>query len=248
MKKILLIGCLTLAAACQPAAPTSAPFSTPFATVQPPTVTATAAPTFTPTPAHTPTPIPLFFTENFDSDPAAWSSFQTSGESTPVVNTQDGSLSIDFSSPNTWYYAIHNAHDYTNVHVDAAFDSGGNEPLAMGLICMYSENKGWLEYNFSTDGTYNILRGEWLATGIARYTPIANDASEYLVPGRTEYEIGITCETKTLWLYINGKLFKKINIERYQMMEGKVGIAAAVFENAPATATFDWFKVSEPGE
>jgi hypothetical protein len=248
MKKLLLIGLLTLTVACQPATSTLAPESTLTATHLTPTAPVTVTPTLTPTPLVTPTSVPFFFSEEFDSTLDAWSSFVTSGETTPNVTVQNSSLIINFPEPNTWYYAIHNAHDYSNVHVDTKFDSSGNEPTSLGLICMYSEDKGWFEYNFSSDGTYNVLLGQWLANGIARYTPIVTDTSEYLTPGRTNYGMGITCEAGELWLYINEKLFRKLNVSRYELTRGKVGIAAAAFENVPLTASFEWFKVSEPSE
>ena len=248
MKKIFLIGLLALTAACQTATSTLAPESTPTAPPQTPTMPATVppAPTFTPT--SLPTPVPQYLTDEFDSTLGVWSSLLTSGETTPQICFENGSLQLAFSSPHTWFYAIHNAHDYETVHLDAKFNSSGSQPVTTGLICNYSEANGWLEYNFSTDGTYNILRGQWVATGIAQYLPVINDGSEYLTPERTDYEIGITCEPKTLWLYINGKLFRKLDISHFELTGGKVGIAAAVFENVPVTAYFEWFKVSKPTE
>ncbi len=254
MKKALLIGLLAFTTAClspsggQSVTATPAPASTPTAQPHTPTVTATVTPTSIPSPTITSTPVPLYFNEEFDSDLSAWTSFITNGDSAPEVTLADGTLNLDFTQPNTWYYAIHNAHDYSLVHVEASFNSTDPETASVGLICMYNEKKGWFEYTFSSDGTYNLLLGQWLAQGIARYTPIVHNTTEYLTRGRTNYEIGITCEEKVLWLYIDGKLFRKIDVSRYGLREGKVGIAAAVFENVPATASFDWFRVSAPGE
>jgi hypothetical protein len=248
MKKFLLAGCLLIAAACQPVTATPAPKSTPPAPRQTPTIPATVTQTLTPTLTFTPTLVPLYFSEEFDSDLSAWNSFVTSGDSPPQVSLQNGSLTLSFASPNTWYYAIHNAHDYSLIHVDASFDSTDSETTSLGLICMYSENGGWFEYTFSSEGTYNLLLGQWLAEGVARYTPIVYDSTEYLSLGRTDYEIGLTCEEKVLWLYIDGKLFRKLNVARYGLKEGKIGIAAAVYENVPVTAYFDWFRVSEPAK
>ncbi len=248
MKKFLLIGLLALTVACQSATSIPAPESTPTTPPQTPTISVTDTPAFTATPAPSPTPIPLFFTEEFDLDLGAWISFQTSGDSNPQVSTQNGLLVISFSSPHTWYYAIHNAYDYLKVHVDTKFDSTNAETNSMGLVCMYSDANGWYEYNLSSDGTYNILFGQWLTQGIAQYKPIVSDTTEYLTRGRTDYEIGITCEKDILLLYINSKLFRKLDVSRYGLEKGKVGIDAAAFENAPVTAYFEWFKVSEPTE
>jgi hypothetical protein len=248
MKKFLLTGCLILINACQSVTSTPAPESTPTTAPQTPTMTATVTSTFTSTPSPSPTPIPLFFTEDFDFDLGAWISFQTSGDLTPPATLQNGLLVISFASPHTWYYAIHNAHDYFKIHIDTKFDSTDAGTASMGLVCMYSEAKGWYEYNISSDGTYNILLGQWVAQGIAQYRPIVHNNSEYLTPGRTAYEIGLTCEKDFLWLYINGKLFRKLDVSRFGLEGGKVGIAAAVFENVPVTAYFESFEVSEPPE
>jgi hypothetical protein len=254
MKKLSLIGCLALLVACLPPSgieqgtPTLALDPMPTATVRTPTVIASVTPAFTSAPIPSPTSIPLFFTEEFDSTLESWTSFLTSGESTPRVDLRSGSLDIVFSSPNTWYYALHNAHEYERIHVDAKFDSSGNQPATIGVICNYDEEDGWFEFNLSTDGTYSVLYGQLIATDIAQYRPIVNETSEYLTPGRTDYEIGLTCEPGLLWLYINGKLFRKLDVARFELDGGKVGLAAAIFENTPVTAHFDWFRVSQPAE
>jgi hypothetical protein len=115
----------------------------------------------------------------------------------------------------------------------------------MGLICRYGD-AGWLEFNIASDGTYNVLFGDWLAEGIAQYTPIATDSVEYIHPGTFDYEIGLTCQENYVLLHVNGKLFRKIDVARFQLIEGRVGLSAASFEEFPMIASFDWFKVGEP--
>jgi hypothetical protein len=200
--------------------------------------------TFTPAPTLTPTPVPLFFTEEFNTDLGAWASFQTGGVNAPTVALENDFLRIDFPSPNTWYYAIHNAHEYSGVFISANFS--GTPTGSLGLICNYSETKGWYEFNVASDGTYSILFGQWMAEGIAQYTPIENEGSEYLQAGSLNYEIGLTCQDNILLPHINGKLFRKLDVTRYGLTEGKIGINASSFEEVPMIATIDWVKVSEP--
>ena len=239
MKKIfLLFGCLILITACQNTA------VTPLAATQTPPAPATATLALTPAPAVTSTPEPLFFTEDFNTDLGAWASFQTGGAEEPTVNLENDLLRINFSSPNTWYYAIHSAHKYSNVFVTAKFS--GAPSGSLGLICDYSESNGWYEFNIVSDGTYNVLFGQWLAQGIAQYTPIESKMTEYLKPGKLDYEIGLTCQENTLLLHINGKLFRKLDVTRYGLTKGKIGITASSFEEVPTLATFDWVKVSQP--
>jgi hypothetical protein len=246
MKKLFLIGCLILTVACQSASATSQVESTPIEATQTPPPPATATITFTPTPAAsaTPTLVPLFFTEEFNTDLGAWYSFQTGGIEAPTVNLENDFLRIDFSAPNTWYYAIHNAHEYSSVFVSAKFS--GTPAGSLGVICDYSESNGWYEFNLASDGTYGVLFGQFLAQGIAQYTPIATDTVEYIQPGKLDYEIGLSCRENILLLYINGKLFRKLDVTRYGLTEGRVGINASSFDEVPMIATFDWVKVEEP--
>lgn len=247
MKKLfLLIGCLALTSACQSASATPQTESTPIAATPTPPPTATATQTFTPIPTLSPTPVPLFFTDDFSADMGAWVSFQTGGAESPSVKLENDFLRIDFPAPNTWYYAIHNAHEYSSVFVSAKFS--GVPTGSLGLICNYNESRGWYEFNIASDGTYSILFGQWLAEGIAVYTPIAIDDSEYLKNGTLDYEIGLICEDDTLFPHINGKLFRKVDVSRYGLAKGKIGITASSFEEIPMIATFDWMKAEEPLE
>ncbi|MBI5951761.1 MAG: hypothetical protein HY865_08895 [Chloroflexi bacterium] len=229
-----------LSACATPVPPQSGP--SPIPATQTPSATAV----MTSTPTLIPTPVPLFFTDEFNSDLGAWVSFQTGGAEAPSVKLENDLLRIDLPSPNTWYYAIHNAHEYSSVFVRAEFS--GTPAGSLGVICNYDESKGWFEFNIASDGTYSILFGQWLAQGIAQYTPIATAGSEYLTAGKLDYEIGLICRDDTLFPHINGKLFRKVDVSRYGLTEGKIGINASSFEEVPMTATFDWIQVEEPAQ
>ena len=203
-------------------------------------------PTIIPTETLSPTPSPRFFTENFDVVPLAWSIIQTGNKTSPQIKAEGGTLTFDLNMPYTWTYAIYDTHDYKDIRIDAYFESRGASPESTGLVCRYSEQNGWYEFNISTDGTYNILHGQWMAQGIASYTPIINDTSEYLKRGEMQYELVLTCQQNALWLYINQKLFRKVDVTRYGLSEGKMGLAVSSFENTPVISVFDWVKVSEP--
>ena len=242
MKKLLL-GYLTLITACQSAVSTPIKESTPTTPPRTPTQPVSATAAFTSTPAFTPTPLPLFFTDEFNTDMNSWLSFQTGGETTPEVTLLNDFLRLDISSSDTWHYFIHNAHTYRDVFVSAQFV--GTPAGSMGLVCRYGGD-GWIEFNIANDGTYNVLFAHWLADGIAEYTPIATDSSEYIRAGTFDYEAGLTCQENHVLLHINGKLFRKIDVARFGLTEGNVGLSAASFEETPMIASFDWFKVSEP--
>ncbi|MBI5965631.1 MAG: hypothetical protein HY863_19315 [Chloroflexi bacterium] len=204
---------------------------------------ATATQTLTPAPTLTATPFPMYFTEEFNSDLNGWETFQTGGSGSPSAQTENSFLRIDIAAPNTWYYAILNVHEYSNVTVSAKID--GNPGGSIGLVCYYNETKGWYEFNVASDGTYGVLFGQWLAEDIAQYTPIANDTTSHLEAGSLNYEIGMACQANDLLLYVDGALFRKLDVSRYGLIEGMVGITASSFDEIPMTSFFDWVRVSE---
>lgn len=249
MKKLFLIGCLLLTAACQPAESTLPPSPTPVSATQTPpaTSTITPEPTLTLTPLPT-TPLPRFFTEEFDGALPAWSILQSGGESDPQTSMENGALVFTLTSRYAWAYAIIGAEKYSDARIDASLDSRSMSPSSLGLICRYSESNGWYEFNISEDGTYTVLFGQWLSAGVAEYQPIASDVSEYIHRDGAENQIGLDCQGDTLWLYLNGKLFRKLDVKRFGLTEGKLGLAIASFENSPIVAAFEWVKVGQSGE
>ena len=134
--------------------------------------------------------------------------------------------------------------DYTDVRVDAQaeFRSGGSG--SFGIVCRYSEDRGWYEFNIYPDQSYEILYGQWLSPGLARYTPLYSGGSEKITPAANE--IGLVCQGNSLTPFINGVQMRIWQDNRIGLKEGKVGISAASFETVPFTAAYDWFKVSEP--
>jgi hypothetical protein len=247
MKKLLLIGFLLLTA-CQPATATqtAVPALLPTSTLPPSPVPATFTPEPTLTPAPTETPFPRLFTNEFDSTLEGWVILQAGSESVPNIKTENGSLHLQMDVPFTWLYALYGAQDYTDVRIDTQFTNRALTPSSAGLLCRYSEEKGWYEFNVSSDGTYNVLLGRWLDVGIVDYLPITSGASKEILPSGSVQKIGLTCSNTTLLLYINDSLFRQLDVSRYGLTEGKVGLAASAYENTPIVLGFDWVAISEP--
>jgi hypothetical protein len=261
MKKLFLIGCLLLTAACSSlaegtATPLAASTPSPAPPTRTPTEAATATPTSPPAPTPTSTPPPRYFTDEFDIVPPNWAILQSSGAEAPVVDISAGSLTFTLTEPYTWVYVIHGSHDYTNVYIETSADNREAGPVSLGLVCRYSEANGWYEFNISEDGTYNVLFGQWLADGVAQYQPIASDVSEYILQGGLDAggqpilgnTFGLDCKEDTLWLYLNGKLFRKLDVSRFGLKEGRVGLALASFENVPVMAGFEWVRIGPSAE
>ena len=247
MKKLLL-GCLLLITACQPATPTPAPSLFPTETPLPTLVPATSTPepTASQTLEPSPTALPRLFTNEFDSSLAGWVILQAGNEAVPNIKTENSNLILQMDSPYTWVYALYGAQDYDDIRIDARFTNQAGSPASIGLICRYSETDGWLEYNVSSDGTYNVLYGQWLANGIADYLPVLSASSNAIQPSGASQEIGLVCSGTTLSLFIDQTLIRNVDVSRFELAGGKVGVTASSFENTPVIAAFDWVKVGEP--
>lgn len=260
MKNLFLFGFLLLTSACASplrditATPTLAPSLFPTSTPLPSPIPfdhtqgepATVAPEPSPTFEPSPTPFPRLFTEDFDSSLTGWVILQAGNDAVPNIKTEGSNLILQMDFPYTWLYALYGAQDYANIRIDAQFTSRALTPAAAGLMCRYSDDGGWFEYNISTDGTYNVLYGKWLSSGIADYLPIMDGTSNEIQPTGTTQKIGLTCSDTTLWLYINDTLIRKVDVSRYALTAGKVGLAASSFENTPVVIGFDSVTLSEP--
>jgi len=252
MKKTLLVGCLFFLAACQPAAavltsaPSPFPTSTLSATQSPVPATFTPEPTASQTPAPSPTPFPRFFTNEFDSSLEGWVILQAGNEAVPNIQSENSSLVLQMDSAYSWLYTLYGAQDYSNIHIDAQFTNRALTPASAGLICRYSEADGWFEYNVSPEGNYNLLYGRWLSVGIPEYLPITDGSSKEIQPSGAVQKIGLTCSDTTVLLYANESLLRKVEVSRYELTEGKVGLTAASYENTPIVVGFDWVTVNEP--
>src|SRR6266498_1002797 len=214
MKRFFLLGLLILISACQTASPTPAPGLFPaakFPASRTPQL-ATVVPQPSPTLELSPTPLPRFFTNEFDLSLAGWVILQAGSDSVPNIKTENSALTLQMDSPYTWVYVLYGAQDYTDVRMDTQFVNNALSPASIGLICRYNESDGWLEYNVSTDGTYNVLYGKWLANGIADYLPILSASSKDIQSSGTSQEIGLVCSETTLSLFINQKLIRSMDV------------------------------------
>jgi len=253
MKKLLLLGLILLTACTNP---TGSKIATPESTftpqatatrISPTPLPATSTSTSTPAPTETPVPPERFFTEEFDTTPVYWSTLYASGDPSRVdVFSEGGSLAFDLSDPNTWLYAIYGPFEYDSVHIEAHVESRGSDVSAVGLVCNYDERDGWFEFNIYSDGTYNVLYGQWLADGIADHMPVLIDNSDRITTGIATDEIGLDCYENIVQLYINGKIIRKLDVERFGLTGGKVGLSLASFEESQVILAFDLVKVSEP--
>ena len=249
MKKLLLIGLILLTSACQATAPapTLVPTIASTATIpaSPTPVPATSTPEPTLTPEPSPTPLPRYFTTQFDSSLAGWSTLQAGNEALPNISTENGTLRLQMDAPYMWLYALYGAQDYEDAYIGTEFTNSALSPASAGLMCRYSETDGWLEYNVLTDGTYNVLFGRWLSVGVADYLPIIDGSTKEIKQSGDVQQIGLTCSGNLLQLYINGNIIRNVDVSSYELSAGKVGLVASSFENVPVVVVFNSVTVSE---
>lgn len=246
MKKFIIV-LLLFITACQSATPTPvAATPVPTETPSPSPVPPTETPSLTPTPEPTSTPFPMFFTDEFDSSSTAWTMLQAGNEITPNIAVENSRLLVQMDAPYTWVYSPYGPQEYGDVRIDTKFVNNALSPASAGLICRYSDTDGWLEYNVTSDGTYNLLYGKWLSSGVADYLPIVDGSSNAVPQSGTEMQIGLICSGTTASLLINDTVIRNADVSRYELANGKVGLAASSYENTPVILSFDWFKVSEP--
>ena len=155
-----------------------------------------------------------------------------------------GSLKLRLTAANLWALAVYEPHTYTDIRVDALVNLDKSGEGAAGLICRYDPTAGWYEFNIYADRTYAILFGQWLAEGVARYTPLVISESEAIRPGANE--IGLACEGNVLTPYINGVQMRRRQESLHVLDEGRVGLSAASFETAPLLIGVDWVRVGNP--
>jgi hypothetical protein len=244
---------LTLTSACQTATQTALPTSTlqpaqggaSSATPSPKLTTAPSSPPATAAPTATVTlpPAPRDFTEDFNGATPYWTVQQIdNGNPFTGPSEEAGFLVFDLNAPNQWVYDFYNVEDYQDVRVDAQVEVRAGD-AATGVLCRYSDN-GWYEFSIYSDQTYMILFGQWVSSGVAKFTPLFHGGSEKIQSGANQ--IGLTCSGDILTPYINGVQMRKWEETKFNLTKGGIGISVAAFDKAPATAAFDWVKVSQP--
>ena len=241
-----MIACISSSGSASPSAATSAP--------APQTTTApqvTAQPT-----------VSKYFQEDFNSSLSSdWSQFLVNGSKVPkggnsmlvksnfgtmTVGVKDGFLVFDLESQGQWAYAMYDAQEYDDVRLDVSAENRGNNDNNISLICRYSPDQGWYEFNIANNGLYNIYYAQVEPDNTVIYSKIADGGYNKIKQGKDTNQIGISCAGRTLTLFINGFQVKQLDDNQYVLKSGKVGVSVSSFTDPPAIVGFDWVKVSQP--
>lgn len=183
-----------------------------------------------------------FFIEEFDYGGDSWSYFLMSGEDRDLdLYTENGRLIAELNDQNVFAYITYDEYIYTDVGVEALLENRGVNTNNVSLICRYSEDEGWYEFNIGSDGLYNILR--WDERDF-EYKLLASGGSNAIRMGKDVNLYTITCEDDVLSLWINGVFTKEVRDR--SLREGQVGVSVASFNVFPVIVEFESVEIFYP--
>lgn len=259
LRPLLMVGVLLLAIlACMSGpVPTAAPPSTAPPSAEPPTA---------PPPTEAPTAAPTaqeFFTEGFDAETGQWSHFTVdatvmltspgslaslvSGDSGNMsLKVADGHLVFDLEGKGLWVYATYDGAEYSDVKMEAVADNRGTNDNNVSLICRYSKERGWYEFNVANSGLYDILYAKVTPDDKVTYSRIADGGSNKIKQGKQVNTYGMVCKGHTLVLTINGYETRRIDDNQFVLDKGKVGISVSSFNSLPVNVLIDSVTITKP--
>jgi len=212
-----------------------------------PVFTATTAPSLTPTAEPTqevPEEAPAYFVEDFDTDIDSWSYFLMNGDENKMdLYTENSSLVFDLQGDYQYVYVLYDEYIYPEVRIDALAANLGKNTNNVSLVCNYSDNFGWYEFNVTNGGLYYILVYSEID---GDYFTLASGGSTNVRTGRNENTYSAVCNGNQLALYINGVLEREYVDNVYNLSEGQVGISVSSFEVLPILVAIDYFSISLP--
>ncbi len=234
---------------------TSAPFVPPSQPTQPilptETLSPTKAPTETPLPTKAPTATPapteppVYFTEEFNGDIPDWWSFVQHGDKNKAnISTDNSRLIFELNGTDVYAYLMYDPWIYKNVRLDVSAENRGKNTNSISLICRYSKNEGWYEFNIGNDGLWQIYVYDILTKG--GYKLLGSGGSTAIHTGKAINEYTAVCDGTTLSLYINGVKTTSFEEKIYALREGLVGIGVSSYDVLPIIVEFDWVSISKP--
>jgi hypothetical protein len=247
---VLLIVLVGLACSSTPATSTQEPASPPPTvqqSTQPPVATALELPTAVPTevPTEAPTEVPAYFTEDFNGDIPNWSYFTMHGDKKLMdLGTHNGSLVFNLTGQDLYAYLTYDPWSYDNVRIDVSADNRGMNDNSVCLICRYSAEEGWYEFNIGNDGLWQVFVYD-IATG-AHYQMLNSGGSTAINTGKAVNEYTAICDGTTLSLYINGVKATSFDEHIYALRKGLVGIGVSAYKVLPVIVQFDKVSISKP--
>jgi hypothetical protein len=183
-----------------------------------------------------------FYTE-FDGGLDSWSYFEWHGKEDGFSGeTASNRLRFEIDGRDIWLYFLYNDYSFTNVRVDTKAENLGRNNNNVSLICRYSDDKGWYEFNIANNGTYTIL---WYDNvSLQDYKLLYSGGSNLIRMGKDVNEYTAICNNDKLTLGINGVEVRTVTDKN--LKEGLTGLSVSSFDVTPIIVEFDYFSVSVP--
>ncbi len=183
-----------------------------------------------------------FYTE-FDGNLDSWSYFEWHGKEDGFsTNTASNRLRFEIDGKNVWLYFLYNDYSYTNVRIDTKAENLGRNNNNVSLICRYSDQLGWYEFNIANNGTYTIL---WYDNvSLKDYKLLYSGGSNAIRMGKDVNEYTAVCNNDKLTLGINGVEVRTVSDKN--LKEGLTGLSVSSFDVTPIIVEFDYYGVSVP--
>ncbi len=209
-------------------------------------------------PTNTPEPVAQqFYTENFDGDTSQWTYFLVNGtKSVPTfveedfgtmfVGTDDSRLHFDLESEGQWAYVTYDAYEYDNVRLDVVVENRGVNNNNVSLICRYTPDEGWYEFNIANNGLYWIFHAIIRDDGAVIYTQLKDGGSNKILAGKETNKYSIICDDRTLSLFINDYETNVFDENNYALRDGLIGVSVSSFNVLPVKVEVDSIMISQP--
>ncbi len=212
-------------------------------------------------------PVTNYYTEEFDNGTADWMQFVVAGDTTKsYYENTPGRLKFVVPSNETDVYAENIKFSYSDVLVQANFETTESSSRnGISLFCRKSD-KGWYELRVSTMGDragfISVYRYDpkLKASGKNPYIDLLSSSYKQdslpvaeILAGFKTNTIGMQCSNKNLTFYANSKplmhlgLKKAIFVTDDYLTEGTTGIAVeSGSASVPVVIEFEWVSTSAP--
>lgn len=184
-----------------------------------------------------------YYYTDFDGSLDSWVYFLMRGKDDGFIAQTDNSrLRFEIDDTNTWVYFLYQDYTYTDTRIDTRAENLGANNNNVSLICRYTDEAGWYEFNIANNGTYTILWYDNVT--LQDYKLLRSGGSNLINMGKDVNEYTAICEGDELTLGINGQVVYTVRDKN--LKSGYNGFSVSSFEVKPIIVEFDYFSVSVP--
>jgi hypothetical protein len=112
------------------------------------------------------------------------------------------------------------------------------------IICNYTDENGWYEFNIGTDGLWEVRLHDTL--GKTGYLSLKSGGSLAIQTGTKINEYTATCNGNHLTLSINETEVLDFTDQIKKYNRGKIGLGVFSFSEVPVLIESAWVKISQP--